>query len=88
VVWSTDALLRETSALVNHWAKHGVIGVDMEAGALFTVARLLGLRAVSILVASDNPFLGVETDVSKLSTGMRAAIDLALEFAARVSLTA
>ena len=81
LVWSTDAVLLETSALVEHWSNRGVSGVDMESGALFTLARLLGVRAAAILVASDNPASGQEMEPDKLSAGIAAAIDLSFEFA-------
>ena len=82
IVWSTDAILRETSALVGHWSRHGVIAVDMESSALLTVARFCGIRSAAVLVASDNPAEGVETDLSQLRAGTNAAIAIALDFAA------
>ncbi len=81
LVWSTDAVLLETSALIEHWSSRGVSGVDMESGALFTIARLLGVRTAAILVASDNPASGQEMEPDKLSTGITAAISLSFELA-------
>jgi uridine phosphorylase len=81
LVWSTDAVLLETSAQVKSWAQRGAIAVDMESSTLFTVARLFGIRAVSILVASDHPVLCRESDYDKLVSGMNAAIELGFEFA-------
>lgn len=85
LVWSTDAVLLETSSSVRYWSSRNVIGVDMESGALFTVARLLGVQAAAILVASDNPAAGLETDQTNLLSGTAAAVELSLEFAARMS---
>lgn len=81
----TDAVLLETSALVEHWLSRGVSGVDMESGVLFTIARLLSVRAAAILVASDNATSGQEMEPDKLSAGITAAINLIFEFAEKIS---
>ncbi|YAF94157.1 MAG: hypothetical protein AB3A66_16215 [Nodularia sp. CChRGM 3473] len=81
LVWSTDAVLLETSDLVEYWSSRGVSGVDMESGALFTISRLLGMRTAVILVASDNPASGQEMEPDKLSAGIAAAVSLSFEFA-------
>jgi uridine phosphorylase len=86
IVWSTDALLLETTSLVNEWSGHGVIAVDMETSALFTLARLCGVRAVAVLVASDNPAACRATDPGMLSDGVDAAVQIGLEFAASIKL--
>ncbi|MGH8002683.1 MAG: hypothetical protein ACREPR_25430 [Brasilonema sp.] len=36
LVWSTDAILLETSALVQEWSNRNIIGVEMESSVLFT----------------------------------------------------
>jgi len=87
-IWSTDGILLESTESVRHWASRGVIGVDMEVGALFTIARLRGLRAAAILVASDNPATGERTDIDRLSAGVDAAINLAFDLAARLAVRA
>lgn len=81
VVWSTDAVLMETSERVRYWSSHGCVGVDMESGALFTVARLRGLRAASLLVASDNPLTGLEATFEKLGPATAIAVDASFELA-------
>jgi uridine phosphorylase len=81
LVWSTDAILLETSALIQEWSSRGVIGVDMESSVLFTVARLVGIKATSVLVASDNPITYKETVVDKLAAGTAKAIDVSFKLA-------
>jgi len=78
IVWTTDAVLCEDDVQVDYWHKAGVVGVDMEAAALLTVASLRGAQAGVILVASDNPFLKRPTDLSRLRAGYRKALDVAL----------
>ena len=39
----------DDAEISEYWSKRGVLGADMETAALFTVARLRGLKAASIL---------------------------------------
>jgi uridine phosphorylase len=52
-VWSTDGFYRETVALVEHYQTQGVLGVDMEMAALFTVGRFRQVPVAGLLVVSD-----------------------------------
>jgi len=52
-VWSTDGFYRETVDLVRRYQAQGVLGVDMEMAALFTVARFRQVPAAGLLVVSD-----------------------------------
>lgn len=58
IVWSTDALLRETRELVEAKAKEGAIAVDMVSSALLTISQLYNSKAASILAVSDNVMTG------------------------------
>jgi uridine phosphorylase len=51
--WTTDAPYRETAEEIQRYRGEGILTVDMEAAALFTVAATLGLRAASIFCVSD-----------------------------------
>jgi purine-nucleoside phosphorylase len=53
-VWTTDAPYRETADKVKRYQTDGVLGVDMETSALFTVAAFRGIQAASLLVVSDD----------------------------------
>ena len=79
LVWSTDAILLETSALVREWSNRGILGVDMESIVLFTIARLFKIKAASLLVASDNPITGKETVSEKIAEGITQAIDISFD---------
>jgi uridine phosphorylase len=52
-VWSTDGFYRETVELVQHYQAQGVLGVDMEMAALFTLGRFRGVPVAGFLVVSD-----------------------------------
>ena len=53
LIWTTDALFRETPAKVTAFQKQGVLGVEMETSALFTVADYQKIEIGCILVVSD-----------------------------------
>jgi uridine phosphorylase len=53
-VWSTDAPFRETSKKVIEYQRAGVLAVDMETSALFTVASFRNIRMAAALVVSDD----------------------------------
>lgn len=53
-VWTTDAPYRETVAKVSAYQRRGVLAVDMETSALFTLARYRGIRLAVLLVVSDD----------------------------------
>lgn len=54
VVWSTDAVYRETRDEVERYQEKGVLAVEMETSALFTVARFRNVEVGAILVVSDD----------------------------------
>ena len=54
--WTIDAPYRETKKEVEHYAKEGISTVEMEASALFAVAKYRNVKIASAFVVSD--FLG------------------------------
>lgn len=73
------------------WSKRGVLGSDMETAALFTVARLRGLKAASILNnvviwgEDTTESIGSYADGASLTAqGERDEITVALEAFARI----
>ena len=54
LMWTTDALLRETKELIEGVRKEGAIAVDMVSSALLTIAQLNKVKACSISAVSDN----------------------------------
>lgn len=51
--WTTDAPYVETIEEIKHYRKEGVITVEMEASALFAVAKRRGVRAAAVFTVSD-----------------------------------
>jgi uridine phosphorylase len=52
-VWTTDGFYRETRFQVERLQKQGVLGVEMETSAVYTVARFKGIRTACLLRVSD-----------------------------------
>lgn len=60
---STDAAYRQTFYKENLWRSKGSVGVDMETSALYSVCACLGVKGVSVLIASDkHPLIPGDTD--------------------------
>jgi uridine phosphorylase len=53
-VWTTDAPFRETRAQIKAFGSQGVLAVDMETSALFSVSQFRGVELAVIMVVSDN----------------------------------
>ena len=51
--WTVDAVYRETRAEVQMYQAEGVLTVEMEASALFSVARASGAEAAALFTISD-----------------------------------
>jgi uridine phosphorylase len=52
--WTIDTPYRETIDEVRHYQAEGVLCVEMEAAALFAVAKVRGLRLAAAFVISDS----------------------------------
>ncbi len=53
MVWSTDAIFRETREKVKFYQNKGVLAVEMETSALFTVGNFRNVEICALLVVSD-----------------------------------
>jgi uridine phosphorylase len=86
-----DAFYAETDEYVADWEAAGLLAVEMEAAAVFTLARRKGLRAGAICTVDGNLVEGTqkgETEDEELPPKARnnveRAIDIALEAATRL----
>lgn len=52
-IWTTDAPYRETREKVYRYGSQGILGVDMEYGALCTVALFRGVEMAAVMLVSD-----------------------------------
>lgn len=63
------------------WAKFGVLCVEMETSALYTIAAKLGARALTILTISDSLVTGEAATSEERQTTLKEMIEIALEAA-------
>jgi uridine phosphorylase len=52
--WTTDAIYRETRTKARQRVEEGCVVVDMEASALFAIARFRGVTLGQLLLAGDS----------------------------------
>lgn len=60
---------------------HGVLGVEMEAAALYTLAARFGARALAICTMTDCLITKAELDASERQSSLREMVTLALDVA-------
>ena len=88
-VTSDDAFYAETGDTVDDWEDAGLLAVEMEAAAVFSLARRKGLRAGAICTVDGNLVEGTQkgTDTAddelpdKAKNNVGRAIDITLEAA-------
>jgi DeoD family purine-nucleoside phosphorylase len=70
---SSDVFYNPNEGQYERWSKRGVLAVEMEASALFTVAALRGVQAGCLLTVSDIVVGGEFTRIS--DADLQAAVD-------------
>lgn len=60
---------------------HGVLGVEMEAAALYTLAARFGVRALTICTMTDCLITKEEIDAEQRQTSLRDMVEVALDVA-------
>ena len=63
------------------WAKYGVLAVEMEAAALYTLAAKYSVNALAILTVSDNSAKGERASAEAREKSFMQMVDIALEIA-------
>lgn len=86
-----DAFYAETPEYVSEWEAAGLLAVEMEAAALFTLARRKGLRAGAICTVDGNLVRGTQKGETaddelpeKAKNNVERAIEIALETTTRL----
>ncbi|MEX2237441.1 MAG: nucleoside phosphorylase [Dehalococcoidia bacterium] len=87
LAWTTDAPYREHKEKIARYREAGVLAVDMEASAVFTVAACRSVAAAAIFVVSDELFEPYRLGFSspELLDGMARAGRAALAAAAELA---
>lgn len=66
-------------------ADHGVLGVEMEAAALYTIAAEFGRRGLALCTVSDHLLTGEETSADERQSTFSDMVDMALETVVRIA---
>jgi uridine phosphorylase len=83
MTWTLDAVYRETVEEALSYREEGVVTVEMEAAALFTIAEVLGVEIASLFTVSDHLLAESEwrpaPNKQLLTDGLARILDVALE---------
>ncbi len=78
-VLSSDIFYSDDPDFWKIWAKYGILGIDMEATALYSIAAKYGVNALTILTVSDQIIRGEAATSEERQTGFSKMIEIALE---------
>jgi len=82
MTWTLDAIYRETLEEALAYRGEGVVTVEMEAAALFTIAQVRGVEIASLFTVSDHLLVQSEwraaPDKQLLTNGLARILDVAL----------
>jgi len=79
-ILSSDTFYDDAASLAD-WKKMGVLGIEMEAAALYMNAARAGKNALCILTVSDCPLKGLSTSAEERQTSFRNMMEIALDAA-------
>lgn len=83
-VLTADVFYRESMDMVKKLGDYGVLAVEMETTALYTLAAKYGVNALSVLTVSDHIFTGEETTAEERQITFNDMITIALEAASQL----
>ncbi|WP_053203308.1 purine-nucleoside phosphorylase [Jiangella muralis] len=78
-IFSTDSFYHDRPELRDRLTQYGVLAVEMEAAALYTLAAKFGARAVAVCTVSDNLVTGEETSAEERERTFAEMVELALD---------
>lgn len=78
-VHTADLFYNEGMSDVETWAKFGILALEMETAALFTLAAQFKAQALSILTVSDHILTGEATTAEERQTTFQDMMKLALD---------
>jgi len=80
-IFSSDMFYRDDKSIVQKLMDYGVLGVEMETTALYTLAAKFGVNALTILTVSDHLLTGEETTAEERQTTFNGMMEVALDTA-------
>lgn len=82
-IFSTDSFHDGDPGILGHLRRQRILGVEMEAAGLYTLAQREGVQALAILTVSDHLDSGARLSGEERETGLGQMARLALESALR-----
>ncbi|KIL40514.1 purine nucleoside phosphorylase DeoD-type [Gordoniibacillus kamchatkensis] len=80
-IFTSDMFYRDDKSIVQKLMDYGVLGVEMETAALYTIAAKYGVSALTVLTVSDHLLTGEETTAEERQTTFKEMMEVALETA-------
>ncbi|NIK75155.1 purine-nucleoside phosphorylase [Paenibacillus castaneae] len=78
-VFTSDTFYRDDKSVVEKLMAHGILAVEMESTALYTLAAKYGVNALTILTVSDHLLTGEETTSEERQSTFNEMMEVALE---------
>jgi purine-nucleoside phosphorylase len=78
LIFSSDSFYAARPELTARMVEHGVLAVEMEASALYTIAAGHGRRALAICTVSDHIVTGEQTSAEERERGFGDMVQIAL----------
>lgn len=78
-LFSSDQFYNPNTTITSTLARYGVLGVEMEAAALYTLAAQFGRRALAVCTVSDHLLTGEETSAAERQESFEDMMIMALE---------
>jgi purine-nucleoside phosphorylase len=81
LIFSSDSFYASRPELTQRMVEYGVLGIEMEASGLYTLAAKHGRKALAILTVSDHLHTGEETSSEERERTFDDMVDIALRAA-------
>jgi purine-nucleoside phosphorylase len=78
LVFTIDSFYSPRTELIKPMVDHGVLAVEMEASALYTLAASYGRKALAICTVSDHVVTGEETTSAEREQTFGTMVEIAL----------
>ena len=79
LIYSSDSFYNPRPELLSRMVEYGVLAVEMEASALYTLAARYGRRALAICTVSDHIVTGEETSSQEREQTFGRMVEIALD---------
>ena len=79
LIFSSDSFYNPRPELLSRMVEYGVLAVEMEASALYTLAAKYGRRALAICTVADHILTGEETSAQEREQTFGRMVEIALD---------